>query len=128
MKRIVVMMALGLTTAFSVKAQTTAAPKLGYINSQALLATMPEIRKADSSLQLYAKQFQDQMEKMNKDFQTKFQAYQAGEAKMSDAIKEVQQGELQDAQKRIQNYQQTSEESVAKKKDELTKPILERAD
>ena len=46
MKKIVFLLALGITIGFSAQAQK----KFGYINSQELLEKMPEARKADTSL------------------------------------------------------------------------------
>ena len=47
---------------------------------------------------------------------------------MSDAVKTVRQKELQDLEARIREYQQSAQEKIGKKKEELYKPILEKAD
>ena len=127
MKKIIIMLAAGiLMCTAGADAQTNL--KLGYVNSQVLLTTMPEVVKADADLKAYAKQYQEQLETMAKDFDTKLQAYQTGEKTMSEAIKEVKQKELQDLQKRVEEFQQTSQEKIQKKKEDLYKPILEKAD
>lgn len=125
MKKFVVMLALGLTIGTASFAQ---AQKFGYVNSQELLAAMPEITKAGTDLEAYSKQYRDQLESMDKEAQKKVQEYQAGEKTMTDAVKTVKQKELTDLQSRIESYQQTAQEKVAKKKEELYKPILEKAD
>jgi outer membrane protein len=125
MKKIVVMLALGLmigTVSFAQQAQ-----KLAYIDSKALLGEMPEIKKANTDIEAFAKQYRDQMESMEKEGQKKVQEYQAGEKTMSDAVKTVKQKELQDLQNRIQSFQQTAEEKVGAKQQELYKPILDKA-
>ena len=125
MRKFVVMLALGLMTGTASFAQ---AQKLGYVNSQELLAAMPEITKAETDLKTFAKQYQDQLESLEKEGQKKVQEYQAGEKTMTDAVKTVKQGELQTLQTRIESLQQTAQEKVAKKKEEVYKPILEKAD
>lgn len=124
MKKIV-FLAAGLMISSFAFAQS---PKLGYINSRELLETMPEIKKADSNLQIYAKSFQDQLQTMSKEFEKKGQDYQAQEKTMTDAVKEVKMKELQDLQNRIESTNQSAQDKVAKKKEELYSPILDKAD
>src|SRR4051812_29554504 len=109
MKKFVVMLALGLMIGTASFAQ---AQKLGYIDSKALLAEMPEMKKASTDLETFAKSYKDQMESMQKDGQKKLADYQANEKTMSDAVKTVKQNELQDLDKRMQTYQQTAQEKV----------------
>ncbi len=123
MKKIVFLLALGITIGFSAQAQK----KLGYINSQELLEKMPEARKADTALQQYQKSLEDQFRTMATDAQAKFKEYEEKEKTWTDAVKEVKTKELQDLQNRIQEFQQGAEEKVAKKRQELFKPILDKA-
>ena len=124
MKKIVLLLACSLFVGNAVFAQA----KFGYINSDELLSIMPEVRKADSSLQLFAKSYQDQLEQMGKEYQKKVQDFQAQEKTMTEAVKEVKVKELQQLEERFQSTQQSAQEKVAKKKEELYSPILEKAD
>ncbi len=126
MKRIVLFLAFGLLIGNAAIAQT--ATKFGYINSRELLGAMPEIGKADGDLQTYAKTFQDQLQTMSKEYEKKVQEYQAQEKTMSEAVKEVKQKEIVDLQNRIESTNQSATEKVEKKREELYKPILEKAD
>jgi len=103
-------------------------PKLGYINSTDLLKSMPEIAKADTNVNNYAKTFQTELESMQKEYQTKVQAFQNDEKKMTDAIKEVKMKEIQDLQNRMESLQQSAQDKISQKKHELYSPILEKAD
>lgn len=125
MKKFVLFLAVGLLLGNMVSAQ---AMKIGYINSQELLSYMPEVAKADSVLKAYAKGYQDQLEAIGKEYEKKGQELQAGGNTMSDAVKEVKVKELQDLEKRYESIQQSAQDKVAKKKEELYKPILEKAD
>jgi outer membrane protein len=119
------MLAFGLMMGATAFAQS---PKFGYVNSQELLSVMPEMSKADNDLKAFAKQYQDQLEAMGKEFEKKGTDYQTTEKTMTDAVKTVKQSELQALQARIETFQQGAQEKIGKKKEELYKPILEKAD
>jgi len=125
MKKIMFLLAIGMTIGFGVSAQS--AKKTGYVNTQELLANMPEARKADSLLDKYRKDLAAQYKTMTDEFQTKLAAYQKDGATMSDAVKEVKEKELQDMQNRIQDFQQGAEDKIGKKNEELLKPIFDKA-
>lgn len=120
--------AFAFTCAFLFGVSSLFAQKFGYINSQELLSQMPEVKKADSSLQLFAKSYQDQLDVMGKEYQKKLQEYQASAKTMSDAMKEVKEKELMDLQNRMETTNQSGQEKIQKKKEELYGPILEKAD
>ena len=128
MKTILSILAFSLFTSVSSFAIGETSAKLGYVNSQELLSLMPEMTKADGDLKTFAKQYQDQLETMGKEFEKKGNDYQTGEKTMSDAVKTVKQKELQDLEARIRDYQQSAQEKIGKKKEDLYKPILEKAD
>lgn len=125
MKKIILLVACTFALLTNVNAQ---ALKLGHINSQELLAMMPEVKKADADLKAYAKSFEDQLETMTKEYQKKMSDYQAQEKTMTDAVKEVKQKEITDLGARIESTQKSAEEKVMAKKQELFKPILDKAE
>jgi outer membrane protein len=126
MKKIILLLAcVSLISGGAAFAQTL---KIGYLNSTELLMLMPERVKADSAWQKYAKAFSDEIETMQKDLQTKIQAYQSSEKTMTDAMKEVKAKEIQDLQQRIETVQQSAQEKVQQKKQELYAPVLDKAD
>lgn len=125
MKKIILLVACSFALLTNVNAQTL---KLGHINSQELLAMMPEVKKADADLKAYAKSFEDQLETMTKEYQKKMGDYQAQEKTMTDAVKEVKQKEITDLGARIESTQKSAEEKVMAKKQELFKPILDKAE
>jgi outer membrane protein len=102
--------------------------KFGHINSAELLASMPEIKVADKTLQDFNASLEAQLKTMTTEYQTKVQAYQGQQAAMADPIKEAKVKEITDLEARIQEFQQTAQESAAKKKEELYSPILKRAE
>ncbi|MES2704725.1 MAG: OmpH family outer membrane protein [Bacteroidota bacterium] len=126
MKKFVMFLACGLLIGNVVFAQT--ALKIGYINSAVLLQSMPEKTAADSAVSKYARSFQDQIEIMMKEYQTKGQTFQASEKTMTEAMKEVKIKEIQDLQNRIEGIQQSAQEKIQTKKQDVYAPILEKAE
>ena len=107
---------------------TTQAQKFGHINSSDLLQAMPEVKKADSALQLYQKSLEDLNESMTKEYSTKLNDYQTNGATMNDAVRQVKEQELGDLEQRIQKFQAEAQDKFAGKKDELYTPILKKAE
>jgi outer membrane protein len=102
--------------------------KFGHINSADLLAMMPEIKTADSSLQSYQKSLEDQNQAMLTDYQKKIQDFQALAATTTDAVKEVKQQEIKDLENRIQQFQGSAQDKLQNKKEEIYSPILKKAE
>ena len=102
--------------------------KFGHINSADLIQAMPETKKADSALTKYRQSLEDAMKTMTAEYQGKLQAYQSQTETMAEAIRKTKEKELEDLGARIQDFQQTAQESIQKKKEELYGPILKKAE
>ena len=107
--------------------EANAQDKFGYLNSFELLTIMPQVKKADAQLQTYAQQFDTQYENMLKEYQTKVQTFQENQANYTPEIAEVKAKEVLDLEKRIGEFQVSSQESISKKKAELYEPIYNEA-
>ena len=130
MKKAILKITLGVFTIMclgfsSAKAQQS--HKLGYIDFQELMQQMPEYKKANSDMEIFGKQLEDELKKMSAELERKGEEYQKQEPKMADAIKEMKQKELRDMQARIQEFQQSAQQNVRKREEELLKPIIEKA-
>ena len=102
------------------------AQKFGHINTQELFAQMPEVAQVKLKMDTIQSQYENQLTSMNEEIQKKAQDYQAQEATMSDAIKQIRQQELQEMQQRIQQFYQIAEQDIQKKQQELLTPVHER--
>jgi len=105
------------------KAQT----KIGHINFGELVRAMPEFKTVQVAVDSYQKQFIDQLTVMNNSFQTEAKNFQAASASMTDAVRTSKQAELQDMQKRMQDYQNSAQQQVDAKTNELSKPMVDKA-
>jgi len=126
MKKVMLILCCVLLTSKGIYAQ--AVLKLGWIETDVLLQSMPEKTRADSAIAKYQKDFQSQIELMMKEYQGKVVEFQNGEKTMSDAIKEIKSREIQDLQSRIEAVQQSAQEKIQAKKSEIYSPILDKAD
>ncbi len=102
--------------------------KLGYVNSQELLQSMPEMTKSETELKTLAKSYEDQLITMSQELEKKVKDFQATEKTMSEAVREVKGRELQDLQARMESTKESAQEKIQKRKEDLYKPILEKAD
>jgi outer membrane protein len=105
------------------KAQT----KMGYINMQLLVQSMPEAKTVKSQLDIYSKEFTDELAAMQNELQSKGKEYQAQSATMTDAVRSAKQTELQDLQNRLQAYNTTAQQKFEQRSNELIKPLTDKA-
>lgn len=112
---------------FSLNGQSQQKFKFGHINSQLLLKSMPENDSAQVHLQQYAKELQDQMDAMQVEYNKKAQELQDQGANLTELIKKTKLQELQDIQKRIQEFQNTAQQEMQKKQAALLQPIIDKA-
>ena len=101
--------------------------KIGYINFSEVIRDMPEFKTVETQGNAYQKQFVDQLNDMNTAFLAEQKKYQAGFATMTDAQKTAEQGQLQDMQKRMQDFQTDAQQKVEAKSNELIKPLSDKA-
>jgi len=101
--------------------------KFGYIDSQKLLSEMPETATARKAVDDYTKQLEDQLKTMQTELQTKYDDYVAKQATYSDLIKKTKEDELNGLQQRIQTFQQTAQQDIQKKQEELLQPVINKA-
>lgn len=126
MKRISIFAILVFTLCVtSITAQTL---KFGHIDSGALIQMMPQTKQADSTLKKFGESLDAQLKAMTAEYQSKLQSYQSKADSLPDAIRATKEKELTDLGQRIQDFQQTAQESIQKKKEEIYGPILKKAE
>lgn len=102
--------------------------KLGHINSTQLLSFMPETKNADSSLQKFGTSLENQLKTMSAEYESKISDFKSKEQSMSDPIRDAKLKEISDLEGRIQDFQQSAQTSIQKKKEELYSPIIKKAE
>lgn len=103
------------------------AQKLGHINSVDLLEAMPDKKSADTQVADLQKKLTDQIQVMQTELQKKYTEYQQTSAGMTEAMRKLKEDELQDLDKRIQEFGTNAEKELATKREALYKPVLDKA-
>ncbi|MBL7831636.1 MAG: OmpH family outer membrane protein [Saprospiraceae bacterium] len=108
--------------------QNLKAQKFGYVNSAALLSELPEVKAADSELNVLQSQLKKKGEDMVTAFQQKYTEISAKEknGEFSPKQIEVESQKLKDEEAKISQFEQESSQMLAKKREELLQPILDR--
>lgn len=111
------------TIGLSVNAQS----KIGHINSQELLAAMPQTDSAQKKLEKVAQEHDLVIEEMTVEFNKKLEDYNSKYETLSALVRTSKEAELQDLQKRVQTFQQTAEQDLQRQRYEIFQPIQEKA-
>jgi outer membrane protein len=106
---------------------STQAQKFGYLNSNELLAMMPESIEMQEELQTYAKGLESQLSAMQAEYEKKVVEYQQNETSYTDVIKEDKIREIESIQQRVVEFQKNAQQSLSEKEAELFTPIRDKA-
>lgn len=109
--------------AVSVSAQQ----KLGHIETQKLIQSMPEMTAAQKTMQDKQSEVEKELTTMKDQFQTKLTDYSQNAKTMSDVIRASKEQELQELQQRIQRFQEIAVENLEQTQKELMQPIMDKA-
>lgn len=120
----ILILAVGLLTITGVQAQKAA--KIGHINSNDLLALMPERNDAAKELEAFAKQLQSELEMMSTEWEQKMEDYR-GDTISPEFVMQSKAERIQDLQRRIQTFEQDAQQKLSEKEQELLKPIVDKA-
>ncbi|GAA3602067.1 OmpH family outer membrane protein [Flavivirga amylovorans] len=106
---------------------THAQSKVAHINTQELIAAMPEAKAAQTELETLGKTYQTDMQAMATEYQNTVKQYEAEASTKTDEENQKRGLELQEKQQRIQQFRADAQQDLAKKEAELFKPIQEKA-
>lgn len=111
-------------------AMSASAQKFGYLNSTSLLAELPEVKEADNLLKAFQTQYQNQGQQMVKNLQDQAADLQRRKEKglISPKQEEESNQKLQEEETKIREYEQKMYNDIAKKREELYNPILQKVD
>lgn len=125
MKKIFKVLFLGVSL-FVLTGVADAQMKIAYVNSAEILEAMPESAKVRTNLEKYYNELQSQLQTMLTEYSNKVQDYEANQASMSNLVKQSKEKEIVDMENRIQQFRANAEEEMAKKQEELLKPVLDK--
>lgn len=111
-------------------AMSVSAQKYGHLNFGNLIALMPETKKADEQLKVLRDSLVAKGEVMAKAFQEKYIAalQEVQEGKLSPLQQQKMQEDLEKEQQNLANYEQEVGQKVQARREELLKPIIDKAE
>jgi outer membrane protein len=117
-----------LAVLFSFCSLFSFAQKIGHINGQELIEHMPEYKVAYDELNVFKKQFEDQLVDMQNKYQTMVADFEAkSKQPMNDIIKNQLIQGIEDQRNRIYEFQEMASSEVSKEEGNRVTPILEKA-
>jgi len=99
--------------------------KIGYVNPQALLQRMPEMKAVQQRLQNFVQKKRESIAQKDQDFQDQVAEYQQKQSVISDAAKKKEEERLGQLQADLQQSQRQVQQEVQQKQQELVGPLYE---
>lgn len=127
-KNLLVVLTLVLTTTIITSADVIA-QKLGHINSAELLAQMPKMKSAETQLETFTKQLDQQYQSKITDYSTKEQKLYEDIQKgiLSQIEQQSRAAELEELRRTIGEFELKAQQDIASKRENLLNPILDEA-
>jgi outer membrane protein len=116
MKKIILMLALALPILAS-------AQKIGHINSQEIMAVMPETKQMSQRLDSLQSAYETQLANMQEEFNKKVAEFQQQQATMTAGVRDFRQQELAEMEQRMQMFYQTIQKDLQTKQVEYLQPV-----
>lgn len=118
----VVLVALGILSSDLAAAQT----KVGYVAFNDLVQLMPELKTIQAQMEVYQKQWVDQLQTSNGEYEKKLKDYQSRQSTLKDAEAALKLNELQTAKQRLDELNNKAQQAVTAKAEEFTKPLYQK--
>lgn len=106
---------------------TQAQSKVAHINTQELIAAMPEMKSAQTQIQQLGKTYEADIKAQITSYQNKMKQYAAEVSTVTEAVNKTRSEEVATLQQNIQLLQSQAQQDLQKKEAELLKPIEEKA-
>lgn len=109
-------------------ASTVAMAQTGYVNSQDVISSMPEVEKADETLKTLAAKLQADVAKRQQNAEAKMQelAYEMNAPKATEERKNEIRGLAAEIEKEVTNANKVAELELGAKRNELLEPVYKK--
>jgi len=124
MKKIkILLLIICVTLSLAINSQS----KVAHINSTELVSSMPEMNEAKSELEKLAKTYENDIQTMAAELQSKVKQYDTEASTQTDEENAKRLQEVQGMEQSIRQYQNQAQQELQKKEFDLLKPITEKA-
>lgn len=124
-KRVLTSLSLFLLIAVMVVAPAQA-QKIGYVDQQAILASMPGMQDVRQQMQQAMKEQQRQLQQQRQAFQKKVQQFQQQQSLLDDSARAERQRELQQRQRELQQSTRKRQQQMQQQRRKLMQPLLKK--
>ena len=100
--------------------------KIGSVNSQEILPLMPEVKQAQTTLETVSKQYDEEFQNLQNEFNKKLQEYQALAQDTPESIRQRREQDLQELDTKIRNFQEAAGRDMSNQQQQLMIPIQEK--
>jgi len=110
--------------AFTANAQL----KIGFMNPQEAMESLPERDSVEQELNAFIEQKRGELEKRTADFQQQASEFQQNAESMSEEKRRQEEQRLTQLQNELQQYQNNMRSQIQRKQAEMLEPLLQRVD
>ena len=110
-----------------ISAAAFAQPKFAHVNFTELYQLMPEADQARATMTAAQNEAQEVYQSMMEEYQNKVTTYQQKSSTWTQTIRESKEKEINDVQQRIMEFEQSIQQELADKQNELMAPIVQKA-
>lgn len=103
------------------------AQKFGRVNMQEIVVAMPEFKDMQAKLEAVGRDWSEQLETIQVEFNNQVAEFQKNRANLSSAAVQVKESELQGLQTRYAELQQVAQQDFERQQNELIQPIQQKA-
>jgi len=100
--------------------------KIGHINSEEVMALMPERDSAAKVFEQYSVDLNKVMEEMQTEATKKYEIYARQQDSLTDFVKKAKEAEIMELNQKIENYRTLAQQELQKKQGELLQPIIDK--
>jgi len=102
--------------------------KFGHINRNELIQAMPEFDSARVKLEKLSTELTNTAELLQVELNNKYETYLKESKNLTELVKQTKEQEIQDAQKRLTDFQTNAQTQIQEKQVELFTPVTGKAD
>ena len=113
---------------FSFTVTAHAQLKIGFMNPQEALLSLPERDRIEQELNAYVQQKRTELQEKTADFQQQASEFQQNAESMSEEKRRQEEQRLTQLQNELQQYQNNMRNQIQRKRAEMMEPLLQRVD
>lgn len=97
---------------------------IGFVNENAILQRMPEMRAVEQRLQNFRMRKIEEIRTKQQEFQMEAERFQQRQSVLSESARQAEEERLINLQRELQQFQQTAEQEVQQQELNLLEPVI----